>query len=200
MSFMIKSFYRTIVGASLGLLVLMLLISCASTNSGSHLKPGATLAGRTTFRFLPDRTIDAAEAVSNRAYWRNAISQDIVAALNAKGYRFFPTRQTDFLVAYHIVLKDNEAVTTFDNYYGYDLSADQLAQADLSKFQDPKRPGAAEEGILVIDIIDPKQRALLWRGWTKSSLNRQKPSEQLQAQARLVVERTLASLPARTRR
>jgi hypothetical protein len=197
---MIKSFYRTLVGASLGLLLLMLLASCASTNSGSHFEPGATLAGRTTFRFLPDRTIDAAEAVSNRAYWRNAISQDIVAALNAKGYRFFPTRQTDFLVAYHIVLKDNEAVTTFDNYYGYDLSADQLAQADLSKFQDPKRPGAAEEGILVIDIIDPKQRALLWRGWTKSSLNRQKPSEQLQAQARLVVERTLASLPARTRR
>lgn len=197
---MIKSFYRTIVDASLGLLLLMLLVSCASTNSGSHFEPGATLAGRTTFRFLPDRTIDAAEAVSNRAYWRNAISQDIVAALNAKGYRFFPTRQTDFLVAYHIVLKDNEAVTTFDNYYGYDLSADQLAQADLSKFQDPKRPGAAEEGILVIDIIDPKQRALLWRGWTKSSLNRQKPSEQLQAQARLVVERTLASLPARTRR
>ena len=197
---MIKSFYRTIVDASLGLLLLMLLVSCASTNSGSHFEPGATLAGRTTFRFLPDRTIDAAEAVSNRAYWRNAISQDIVAALNAKGYRFFPTRQTDFLVAYHIVLKDNEAVTTFDNYYGYDLSADQLAQTDLSKFQDPKRPGAAEEGILVIDIIDPKQRALLWRGWTKSSLNRQKPSEQLQAQARLVVERTLASLPARTRR
>ncbi|MGA8655284.1 MAG: DUF4136 domain-containing protein [Chthoniobacterales bacterium] len=197
---MIKSFYRTIVDASLGLLALMLLVSCASTNSGSHFEPGATLAGRTTFRFLPDRTIDAAEAVSNRAYWRNAISQDIVAALNAKGYRFFPTRQTDFLVAYHIVLKDNEAVTTFDNYYGYDLSADQLAQADLSKFQDPKRPGAAEEGILVIDIIDPKQRALLWRGWTKSSLNRQKPSEQLQAQARLVVERTLASLPSRTRR
>jgi hypothetical protein len=197
---MIKSFCRIAVHASFGPLLLLLLVSCASTNTGSHFEPGATLAGRTTFRFLPDRTIDAAEAVSNRAYWRNAIAQDIVAALNAKGYRFFPTRQTDFLVAYHVVLKDNEAVTTFDNYYGYDLSADQLVQADLSKFQDPKRPGTAEEGILVIDIIDPKQRTLLWRGWTKSKLNRQQAGEQLQAQAKLVVDGTLASLPARTRR
>lgn len=197
---MIKSFCRISFGASFGLLLFLLLVSCASTKTGSHFEPGATLAGRTTFRFLPDRTIDAAEAVSNRAYWRNAIGQDIVAALNAKGYRFFPTRQTDFLVAYHVVLKENEAVTTFDNYYGYDLSADQLAQADLSKFQDPKHPGAAEEGILVIDIIDPKQRTLLWRGWMRSKLNRQQPGEKLQAQAKMVVDGTLASLPARTRR
>lgn len=197
---MIKSFRRIALDVSFGSLFLVLLVGCASTQSGSHLEPGATLAGRTTFRFLPDRSIDAAEAVSNRAYWRNVIGQDIVAALNAKGYRFFPTRQTDFLVAYHIVLKDNEAVTTFDNYYGYDLSADQLAQADLSKFQDPKKPGTAEEGILVVDIIDPKKRALLWRGWTRSKLNRQQPGEQLQALAKAVVDRTMASLPAKTGR
>jgi hypothetical protein len=197
---MIKSFSRIALYLSFGSLLVMLLASCASMNSGSHFEPGATLAGRTTFRFLPDRTIDASEAVSNRAYWRNAISQDIVSALNAKGYRFFPTRQTDFLVAFHIVLKENETVTTFDNYFGYDLSADQLAQADLKKFQDPKRAGTAAQGILVIDIIDPKKRTLLWRGWTKSNLDRQQPGEKLQALAKAAVDRTLASLPARTRR
>jgi len=194
---MIKSFRRIALGLSFWPFLLMLLVGCASTNSGSHFEPGATLAGRTTFRFLPDRTIDASEAVSNRSYWRNTIAQNIASALNAKGYRFFPTRQTDFLVAYHIVLKENETVTTFSNYYGYDLSADQLAQADLTKFQDPKRPGTATQGVLVIDIIDPKKRALLWRGWTKSTLDRQQPGEKLQALAKAAVNQTLASLPAR---
>jgi hypothetical protein len=52
----------------------------------------------------------------------------------------------------------------------------------------------------VIDIIDPKKRALLWRGWTKSNLDRQQPGEKLQALARAAVDRTLASLPARTKR
>ena len=53
------------------------------------------------------------------------ISQDILAALNGKGYRFFPNRQTDLWVGFHIVLTENESVTTLDNYLGYPLTAGQ---------------------------------------------------------------------------
>ncbi len=182
-------------------MLVLLLTGCASgVRTASHQAPDANFAGRTTFRFVPDKSLTAAEAVSNSAYWRNQIGQDIVAALNAKGYRFFPTRQTDFLVAFHIVLKEGESVTTLDNYSGYSLSPGEETQADLARFQNPKRPGEAASGTLIIDLIDPRQRRIIWRGYSTAALDRSLPTDKLRARVKAVIEKTLADLPSRKRR
>ena len=97
--------------------------------TGSQQAPDANFARRSTFRFVPDKSHAAAEAVASGPDWRGLISQDILTALNAKGYRFFPNRQTDLLVAFHIVLTENESVTTLDNYLGYQLTASQTCSS-----------------------------------------------------------------------
>ncbi len=186
--------------ATCSMLVLVFAGCASSVRTGSHQAPDANFAGRTTFRFVPDKSLAAAGAVSNSAYWREQIAQDIVAALNAKGYRFFPTRQTDFLVAFHIVLKEGESVTTLDNYSGYNLSPGEETQADLARFQNPKRPGEAASGTLIIDLIDPRKRRIIWRGYTTEALDRSQPTDKLRVRVRAVVEKTLADLPSRTRR
>src|SRR5215813_7901116 len=90
-----------------------LLIGCSALlETGSQQAPDASFARRSTFRFLPDNS--APTATSN--YWRGEIDQALLSALNSKGYRFFPNRQTDFLVVYHIVLADHE---TLANLYPY---------------------------------------------------------------------------------
>jgi Domain of unknown function (DUF4136) len=184
-----------------GFVLALALAGCASSSrTASHAASDASLAGRTTFRFVPDKSLVEAAAVSNSAYWRQQIGQDIVASLNAKGYRFFPTRQTDFLVAYHVVLKEGESVYTLNNYSGYALSPGQEAQADLTRFQDPKRPGEAASGTLIIDIIDPRQRRIIWRGYTTAAFDRQQPIAKLRSRLKMVVEKTLADLPKRSRR
>jgi hypothetical protein len=72
-----------------------LLAGCATgIQTGSRLTPGVSFAHRSTFRFLPDQSREAAEAVSNSSYWRGEIGQDILSAMNTKGYRFFPNRKT----------------------------------------------------------------------------------------------------------
>ena len=138
-----------------------------------------------------------AEAVASGPDWRALISQDILAALNGKGYRFFPNRQTDLLVAFHIVLVDNESVTTLDNYLGYPLTKGQSAQADLSRFQDPSHPGDASKGTLIIDFVDPKKKVLLWRGWAKTNVDLKQSGEKLQALAKQAVDQILAKFPSR---
>jgi hypothetical protein len=171
---------------------------CVTTfETGSQLAPGANFARRSTFRFVPDKSQVAAEAVASGPDWRALISQDILSALNVKGYRFFPNRQTDLLVAFHIVLVENESVTTLDNYLGYPLTAGQSAQADLSKFQDPNHPGEASKGTLIIDFIDPKKKVLLWRGWAKTHVDLKQSGEKLQALAKDAVNQVFAKFPSR---
>jgi hypothetical protein len=167
---------------------------CTTTiTSGSESAPGAVFAGRSTFRFLPDKS----QADPTTAAWRGVISQDILAALNIKRYRFFPLRKTDLLVGFHVVLADNENVQTLNSYLGYPVTAGPAAQADLSRFQDPKRPGVASQGLLVIDFIDPKKNVLLWRGWAKTPLRGQMSQEKFQEVSKEAVNKILATFPAR---
>jgi hypothetical protein len=195
MSFM---HFRSFVGTFCSMLVALSCASCVTTfETGSQRAPDANFARRSTFRFVPDKSQAAAEAVASGPDWRGLISQDILTAMNTKGYRFFPNRQTDLLVAFHIVLVDNESVTTLDNYLGYPLTAGQSAQADLSKFQDPNHPGEASKGTLIIDFIDPKKRALLWRGWAKTKVDLNQSGEKLQALAKAAVDQILAKFPSR---
>ena len=167
---------------------------CTTTiNSGTEPAPGAVFAGRSTFRFLPDKS----QADPTTAAWRGVISQDILAALNIKRYRFFPLRKTDLLVGFHVVLAANENVQILDSYLGYPVTAGVAAQTDLSRFQDPKRPGAASPGLLVIDFIDPKKNVLLWRGWAKTRLRPKMSQERFQEVSKEAVNKILATFPAR---
>jgi len=191
-------YLRSCVGTLCTVLVALSFAGCATKfETGSEQSPGVSLAKRSTFRFVPDKSQRAAEAVASGPDWRGLIGQDILTELNAKGYRFFPNRQTDLLVAFHIVLVDNESVTTLDNYMGYPLTAGQASQASLSRFQDPNHPGQASKGTLIIDFIDPKKRVLLWRGWAKTNVDLKQSGDKLQALAKEAVNQVLAKFPSR---
>ena len=195
---MSSMYFRSLANPLCSILLAVSFAGCVTTfETGSQLAPGANFARRSTFRFVPDKSQAAAEAVVSGPDWRGLISQDILSALNVKGYRFFPDRQTDLLVAFHIVLVENESVTTLDNYLGYPLTAGQSAQADLSKFQDPNHPGDVSKGTLIIDFIDPKKKVLLWRGWAKTHVDLKQSGEKLQALAKDAVNQVLAKFPSR---
>jgi hypothetical protein len=185
-------------GSLCSVLVALSFAGCVTKfETGSEQTPGAKFAPRSTFRFVPDKSQEAAEAVASGPDWHAIIGQEILTALNAKGYRFFPNRQTNFLVAFHIVLVENESVTTLDNYLGYQLTPSQAAQADLSRFQDPNHPGEASKGTLIIDVIDPKKKILLWRGWAKTKVDLKQSGEKLQALAKEAVDQILAKFPGK---
>jgi Domain of unknown function (DUF4136) len=173
----------------LGISCSFLFVGCTTLETGSQQALDASFARRSTFRFSPDKS--APTATSN--YWRGELGQDLLAALNAKGYRFFPNRQTDLLVAYHIVLADHEVLAGLDP----DLAPGQAGILDISKLQDPQHPGEAAKGAIIIDFIDPKQKKLLWRGWAKTNFDHVQPGPAMQKLAKVAVDQILAKLPSR---
>ena len=75
--------FRLFTGGLCCLLFTALFAGCATNiQSGHQQAPDANFARRATFRFLPDKSQEASEAVSNTAYWRGEIGQDILTAMN----------------------------------------------------------------------------------------------------------------------
>jgi Domain of unknown function (DUF4136) len=180
------------------------LAGCSTTQpqkieSGSELGKGVKLAGLTTFRFLPNRVMAQAEAVSNTPYWYSQIGIAVAKNLSAKGYRQVGNGKSDFLVAYHVVLKrTGQTVTTISNYSEYDLSPSQHAKTSLAKFNGPKAPGEGPIGFVIIDFLDPASRQLLWRGWAKTSLTGGQDPTRLNQIISAAVDRILETLPAKS--
>jgi hypothetical protein len=129
-----------------------------------------TVGQRTSFAFVPHLNREAAAAVSNAAFWQSQIETAISSALEQKGYRqSAQVRTADLLVAFHVVLRQGEYVTVFDNYSGYKLPAAKAASAGIAKLAAAPN-GQAEIGTLVIDIIDPSTKTIIWRGWGRADV------------------------------
>ena len=126
---------------------------------------------RSSFAFVPHLNEEAAAAVSNAPFWQKRIKAAISSVLEQKGYRLSDMpRKADLLVAFHVVLRQGEYVTIFNNYSGYQLPAAQASTAGIAKLA-AEPNGQAEIGTLVIDIIDPGSRTVIWRGWGRADVN-----------------------------
>jgi hypothetical protein len=127
---------------------------------------------RTSFAYVPHLNQEAAAAVSNAPFWQSRIEAAITSILEQKGYReSAQVRKADLLVAFHVVLRQGEYVTVFDNYSGYKLPTARAASAGIAKLAAAPN-GQAEIGTLVIDIIDPGTKTIIWRGWGRADVKK----------------------------
>lgn len=135
---------------------------------------------RTSFAFVPHLNREAAAAVSNAPFWQSRIEAAITSVLQQKGYRESASvRKADLLVAFHVVLRQGEYVTIFDNYSGYKLPTARAASAGIAKLAAAPN-GQAEIGTLVIDVIDPGTKTIIWRGWGRADVKKSPEEREIQ--------------------
>ena len=184
-----------LLAAVLGTIALVAL-GCSSQEVQSPQLASYSLGHRSSFSFVPHLNQAAAAAVSNAPFWQNRIESAIASVLQEKGYRSSAlVRKADLLVAFHVVLRKGEYVTIFDNYSGYKLPAAKAASTGIAKLAAAPN-GQAEIGTLVIDIIDPASKSIIWRGWGKADVDRT-PAQTEQLIQKLVPE-ILRNFPNRT--
>lgn len=150
-----------------------------------------------SYSFLPDKSILAAEAanVSNAPYWHRQTEKAIEAVLLKKGY--VKTKEGgNLLVAFHRLDQYGKNFTLLDNYSGYTLSAKEKGEqaASVAKLVKDVRPGD-ERHTLVIDVIDPVRREVLWREMTHTSENTRKNATVRQKYVNESVAEILADFP-----
>jgi len=170
--------------------------ACASLNSSADRR----LAAPKSYDFLPNKAIVAAEeaGVSNAPYWYGQVEKSIEAQLAAKGYVRANGDSRNLLVAVHVISQHGKQVSLLDNYAGYNLSARERAeQAHIDEFL--KAPGAKDRRILIVDVIDPAKREVVWREWVQApdrTPTRRNAAKQQHAIDRAVAE-ILSKFPAK---
>jgi hypothetical protein len=119
--------------------------------------PGASFVGRHTFRILTPRYTGTAALASNDPMLVNSITNqalrdEIRRDFESRGYVYAPDR-ADLDVAFYALARPVTDIRTFD--YGYTWRGFPRQAVDVVQY---------EQGTVIIDVIDPATRQLMWRG------------------------------------
>lgn len=183
------------------LLVLLaaLLSACSSMEISYDFDPKANFAGIKTYAWLkePQKTTGDAR-IDGNTILEDRIHKAVNAGLAARGLKEV-TSDPDVLVAYHVSLDKRRSVQTLNSAYGYGPGWGYGYGASY-------RPGVwagppetyvyeYEEGTLILDIVNPKNKELMWRGSAQDEVHFKSKPEKDQSQLNEAVQRMLEHFP-----
>lgn len=128
------------------------LISCSSVAVKSDFDATTNFAQYKTFDFMPHRSTPGGNPFNDKRV-EAAIEQE----LTAKGLQKQTTGKPDLFVAYHTNVKDKIDVDTYGYRYGR-YGRRVGTYTTVQKYQ---------QGTVVVDLVDAKEKELVWRGWAK---------------------------------
>jgi hypothetical protein len=176
-----------------------LVAGCSSIETSYDYDPKANFAGLKTYEWLKepqkltgDPRIDGNTILANRIY------EAVDTELAARGFRKI-SGDPDFLVAYHVSLDKRRSVQTLNSYYGYGPGWGYGYGASY-------RPGywagapetyvyEYEEGTLILDIVNPENKELIWRGSAQDEVHFKSTPEKDQTQLNEAVHKILEKFP-----
>lgn len=187
---------------SMPMLVIVLSLAvagCSTMEINYDYDPKANFAGLKTYDWLDEpQKATGDPRVDNNTILKGRIHTSVDTALAARGFRKVSS-DPDFLIAYHVSLDRRQSVQTLNSYYGYGPGWGYGYGASY-------RPGywagapetyvyEYEEGTLILDIVDPGSKALLWRGSAQDEVSFKSTPEKDQAQLDEAVNGMLEHFP-----
>jgi hypothetical protein len=152
--------------------------------------PDASFAGRSTFTILPTpapragTSLGANDPMLENSITFQAIHDEIRRAFESRGYTYSPTNP-DLAIAYYATAAPVLDVRTFN--YGYDWFGFPRQVVDVVQYT---------QGTVIIDVIDPRTRKLLWRGSAVAAVDTD-PDKYIK-ELRRAVDKIVARFPARS--
>jgi len=133
------------------LLILMLsLTSCAPVPAEYDYDHDYSFWGMHRYAWIDTPLTEGGLAANNNVVDRQIV-REVNARLLAHGFEEVPADSADFLIAYHVGAKKRIFVDESGYYY----------REWGARFHDYRY----HIGTLVLDVIDPESRRLVWRGW-----------------------------------
>ncbi len=174
------------------LLVVGLLTLAGCTSVKTQVDTGP-LVGH-TFAFMNPGPQGVPAYAENRELAHTLIQQAITTNLAAKGLRRVP-QDGDLTVAYLVIVGNNVATTSLNEYFGYGPEADAWLEK-VHKGQTVKDKDRAyfESGTLVIDFVDRKTAKLLERASIQAEILRNLPMESRVARLQAIVDQALSNV------
>ena len=177
-------------------LMLFFVAGCTSLQNASDLDPRTDFSALKTFAWLDDTGRPADDVRLDNPLVQETVRAAVEQSLLAKGYEKVEGSQADFVVAWFGAIEKKLKKENIDQFYApYGYAA---------LYRDPKyNPGPAktmqeyEEGTLIIDILDPQGRKLLWQGTGNRRVVEGQPQQTALKNLTRAVTKILEPFPSR---
>lgn len=147
------------------LLALLALAGCSTMRVSSDYDRDADFSQLGTFDWMPAPPRRPSAPRLGNSFVQRRIRGALERELTAKGYRKV-SRDPDFLVAFFTAAEDRVAVHRINEYWGYRGRWVTRVQVDHYRL-----------GTLIVDIVEPRRRELVWRGWATDAVRGRDPEK-----------------------
>jgi hypothetical protein len=174
---------ETLMKTILFLLTLYLFSGCSSIQVQTDYDPKIDLKPLNTFVVLQRTQKDIDTLTDDR------ITRALKEVFASKHYVNVKQKEADFFVIYHVDVQNKTRIDT--DYqrmgiYPYGYGGVMIATT---------RPVDYEEGRLIIDIMNPKTKKIIWRGMAVDHIKTLKTPQERDAYIKKAVERILETFP-----
>lgn len=173
------------------IIAVSMLVGCSSYDIVSDYDSAAPFASFKTYRWA----IDPANAQGNLLLQNQLLGKRVKSAvdeeLKAKGFTLVTSGEADVFIASHLTTKDKLNVTDWGyGYgagpyrYGYGYGGSSVSVTQYT------------EGTLVVDMVNAKNKELVWRGIASGAMASQlPPPEEMDARVKEIIGAILAEYP-----
>ena len=172
-------------------------VGCSTMEVQVDYDPESDFSGLKTYDWIPGpRKPTGDPRIDDNTILERRIRRAVESELNAKGFQK-SSESADFWLAYHVTLDKHQSVTTLNSYHGYGPGWGWNYRAEPWA---SRRRGQAvvfeyEAGTLLLDVVDPDGRDLLWRGSATDEVNFSATPAAREEQINEAVRRMLAKFP-----
>jgi hypothetical protein len=180
----------------LAILLAATLGGCASMEINSDYDPVASFSGLRTYAWMPGPQKKTGDLRIDNPLLDARVRQAVDRQLEANGYVKQPPERSDFLIGYQAAVEKKLDVYTVDHYYGYPPGWGSTRGYGAWGGTIPEtHVYEYDEGSLILDIVNPQTRKLIWRGSAQAEVNRSASPEKRQERIEEAVRRMLERFP-----
>ncbi|MFQ6112719.1 MAG: DUF4136 domain-containing protein [bacterium] len=143
------------------------LMSCSSITVKSDYDRQVNFANYQTFKWMPYPAKAGKSTVAKNSLLDKRIRRAVERELSAKGYEIVQTGKADAALAYHTAVRQKVDVSGVG--YGYWRGWPRGRRVYVHSYK---------EGTLVVDIVDPDLKQLIWRGLATDVVDDPEESEE----------------------
>ena len=169
------------------LLAILLVTACGTVRVSVDYDPEEDFSVYRTYAWLPGSPEATGHPRLDTPMVHQRVREAVDGVLRGKGFTKV-AEEPDFWVTYHMSVQGKVDVRTTDRFYptryGWTVS---IPETTVDEY---------EEGTVVIDIADAREKELVWRGIGRGRMRRQAPDpEEQRATALQVANEILADFP-----
>lgn len=163
----------------------------------SDYDPDASFNNLKTYDWMPGPAIKTGDPrIDGNSLLDARIRKALVRWFRENGYRKQTDGVPDFWVGYHATLDKKAQISQLNNHYGYSPGWG-WRYAHHQSYGGGSYIYHYDQGTLIVDIVDPNTRLLLWRGSATDEVNLSSSPEQKQQKISTAVNSILSEFPPR---